>query len=332
VKPALRILDSGWVTTYQDLGRHGVEKLGIPVSGAADQYSAAAANVLVGNDRGATLLEITGAQFAAIAECDLLISATGATARIAIDDRRVPMWSPVCVQSGSVITVTDIRDGIRLYLAVNGQLDADRFLGSSAPDARMGFAQRIHRGSIVHVHTDYEDFTHPYSDIPLLQPKVPVPNLRPEIWTIDVTDGPETHAIDGIRNLIESSTYVVGPQSDHVGLRLDGPVAHPKNLPEVTSHGIPIGAVEVPHSDELIILGRARSLTAGYPIVAIATRSSLSRLGQAGPGRRLRLRWTTVESAVESYLAQEDILHELEQSVASIFGAVGIPTLLGAPN
>ncbi|WP_032393595.1 MULTISPECIES: biotin-dependent carboxyltransferase family protein [Nocardiaceae] len=326
----LRIIDAGWLSTLQDLGRTGVEQLGIPVSGAADQYSACAANLLVGNNRAATCLEIMGSHFSAVADADLLISITGANATVRVDGLPVSMWQPVCVGRGSVVTVTDVRDGIRLYLAINGDIETDLFLGSAAPDARMGFPQRLRSGDIVRVRTDYESFFHPYSDIPLFDPLVVVPNLRRETWTIDVTDGPEIDAAVDMRELLEDSIYTVGPQSDHVGLRLDGPVLHPVGLPEITSHGIPIGAIEIPHSDELIILGRARSLTAGYPIVAIATRVSLSLLGQAGPGRKLQIRWTTTDSAVREYRSQQQDLYTLGRAMASIFGSIGVPTGIAA--
>ncbi|OZC87683.1 hypothetical protein CH272_18810 [Rhodococcus sp. 05-340-1] len=330
VSAGLRIIDAGWLSTLQDLGRTGVEQLGIPVSGAADQYSACAANLLVGNNRAATCLEIMGSHFSAVADADLLISITGANATVRVDGLPVSMWQPVCVGRGSVVTVTDVRDGIRLYLAINGDIETDLFLGSAAPDARMGFPQRLRSGDIVRVRTDYESFFHPYSDIPLFDPLVVVPNLRRETWTIDVTDGPEIDAAVDMRELLEDSIYTVGPQSDHVGLRLDGPVLHPVGLPEITSHGIPIGAIEIPHSDELIILGRARSLTAGYPIVAIATRVSLSLLGQAGPGRKLQIRWTTTDSAVREYRSQQQDLYTLGRAMASIFGSIGVPTGIAA--
>ncbi|WP_072803269.1 biotin-dependent carboxyltransferase family protein [Rhodococcoides yunnanense] len=325
----LRILEAGWLTTLQDLGRSGVEELGIPISGAADQYSASAANLLVGNERAATCLEIMGTRFSAVAETDLLISITGATAEIHLDGLAVSMWQPVCIRAGSVVTVTGVRDGIRLYLAINGAIETERFLGSAAPDARMGFPQRIHTADIVRVRTRYMDLFHPYSDIPLFDPHVVVPELGRRTWTIDVTDGPEIDAAPGMKDLIETSVYTVGPNSDHVGLRLDGPVLHPVGLPEITSHGIPIGAIEIPHSDELIILGRARSLTAGYPIAAIATKVSQSRLGQAGPGRRLRIRWVTMDFAVQSYRAQERDLTELEATMASLFASIGVPAGVG---
>ena len=49
MKPALRVLAPGLMTTLQDLGRRGYQSLGIPVSGALDLVALAAANALVGN-------------------------------------------------------------------------------------------------------------------------------------------------------------------------------------------------------------------------------------------------------------------------------------------
>ena len=47
------------ISCIQDLGRRGWSRFGLPVNGAADQYSASVANVLVGSPRGAALIEIT---------------------------------------------------------------------------------------------------------------------------------------------------------------------------------------------------------------------------------------------------------------------------------
>ena len=55
---ALRILAPGLMTTVQDLGRVGYQRLGIPVGGALDALSLRAANLLVGNPPDAGGLEI----------------------------------------------------------------------------------------------------------------------------------------------------------------------------------------------------------------------------------------------------------------------------------
>ena len=54
---AVKILTPGLSTTVQDLGRPGYYHLGIPISGGMDRFALRAANMLVGNDEGAAVLE-----------------------------------------------------------------------------------------------------------------------------------------------------------------------------------------------------------------------------------------------------------------------------------
>ena len=55
----IKVLKPGLATSVQDLGREGYYHLGIPPSGALDQYALSAANHLVGNPMGAAGLECT---------------------------------------------------------------------------------------------------------------------------------------------------------------------------------------------------------------------------------------------------------------------------------
>ncbi|HEX6356399.1 biotin-dependent carboxyltransferase family protein [Actinophytocola sp.] len=307
----LEITGTGWLTTFTDLGRRDAERLGVPTGGAADQHSAMVANLLVGNPRGATLIESLGSGLAFVPDRDVLLAVTGAPCRVTIGNAVVDTWSPVVAPAGQVVRVTDVRLGTRTYLAVHGDLRAPTFLGSAAPDARMGFGQVITRGTQVRLDTGFVGFPRRF---PVF--RLPVPALRfgDGPWVIDVVESP--HSIPGIRELIEESSYVVTDRSNHVGLRLTGPVRHPDNETEIVSHGVPIGALEIPHADELIVLGRYRSLTAGYPIVGVASRPSLPLLGQAGPGQELRFRWIDREESIRRFARREDELRALERAAA----------------
>lgn len=53
----VEVVEPGLATTIQDLGRSGAYNVGIPPSGALDQTSAKIANLLVGNEIGAAVLE-----------------------------------------------------------------------------------------------------------------------------------------------------------------------------------------------------------------------------------------------------------------------------------
>lgn len=328
---AVKVLDNGWLSTYQDLGREHSEFMGVPSGGAADQHSASVANILVGNPRSATCTEIMGGRFAFVAKSPVLISVTGAPADVTVNGQPVRMWEPVCVPAAARVVIANARNGMRNYVAFSGTLKTDRFMGSAAPEARMGFPQVISAGQTLELHSAYSGFEHPFLTQPLFRLPVPVPALDPGVWTVDIVEGPETDAAAGIRELLASRSYTVTPTSNHVGLRLDGPVVHPEGLGEIVSHGVPIGAFEIPHGDELIILGRYRTLTAGYPIVAFATKGSLPRLGQARPGQKMRFRWVSQEQAVEHYREEQNALLVLEERVGKLFAAVGLP-LQSAPT
>ncbi|WP_026554493.1 biotin-dependent carboxyltransferase family protein [Arthrobacter sp. 35W] len=321
----LDVAEAGWLSTYQDLGRTNAEAMGVPSGGAADQHSAAVGNILVGNPRTGACIEIMGGRFSFTPSNDILIAVTGTPAELTIGGCTAPLWTPTRVPAGAKVTIARATEGVRSYLCIAGAIHTAHFMGSCAPDARMGFAQKLSAGDQISVLTANSGYSHPYFDNMLFRLPVPIPTYGGGIWTVDVVDGPEMNATPGIRELMTSSLYTVGGRSDHVGLRLDGPVLHPEGLGEITSHGVPVGAIEIPHSDELIILGRYRTLTAGYPIVAFATTAAQSMLGQAGPGRRITFNWVAAADAVRHLRYREHELNVLEDAVHSAFTAAGLP-------
>ena len=79
---AIEIVAPGLGCTVQDQGRLGHYDVGIPPSGALDLFSALAANLLVGNDEGAGVLEAAylGPQLRFRAPA--VVAVTGARSRI----------------------------------------------------------------------------------------------------------------------------------------------------------------------------------------------------------------------------------------------------------
>jgi allophanate hydrolase subunit 2 len=58
MSPTLHVLKPGLMTTVQDLGRAGFQNLGIGISGALDPAALRVANLLVGNEPGASGIEV----------------------------------------------------------------------------------------------------------------------------------------------------------------------------------------------------------------------------------------------------------------------------------
>ena len=127
---AIRVSAPGLATSVQDLGRPGFYHLGIPVSGGMDQFALRAANLLVGNDEGAAVLEavfmgpeleFTEAAMVAVAGADL-------PPRVDGDPRE--SWNSFPVRAGQVLSFDYLRAGARAYIAVAGGIDVPIVLGS----------------------------------------------------------------------------------------------------------------------------------------------------------------------------------------------------------
>ena len=119
----LEIIDSGMLTTAQDIGRYGYQRFGVPVSGAMDTFALRTANLLAGNDENAACLEMTvlGPRIKFLS--DTWIALTGADLGPMIDGEQVPAWQSIQVSNGSILSFGGVKDGMRGYLAIAGGID-----------------------------------------------------------------------------------------------------------------------------------------------------------------------------------------------------------------
>lgn len=323
----LSVVEPG-LTAVQDLGRPGGPRSGQMIGGALDQYSARMANALVASDPDAALFELVAQDFAATTDTDLLVAVTGADADVTVDGRPQPRWEPIVWPAGTHLAVRRIRCGLRVYLAVHGTVHSRRLLGSCAPDTVLGFGETLRRGAVHAVTVDCPPIVQPWFDIPFFRLGAR-PHPYSGVWTVDLTDGPDAAEFGGTASRLTDAEYRVGERSNHIGLRLGradgGSLPRREVTTEVLSRGVPVGAVEVPDGEEILVLHRGRGVTAGYPVLAVVTSVGLSRLGQVRAGDRVRFRHTTCGAAVADYRRQQAHLAEIRTRVRTVFGSLGIP-------
>ncbi|MER7013465.1 allophanate hydrolase [Saccharopolyspora sp. NPDC000359] len=324
------VIHRAGISAVQDLGRFGRSRFGLPVNGALDQFSARAANVLVGNGEGDPLVEVAMLDFSCTPSTDVLLAVTGAPADLTVGGVPRPQWEPTAVRAGETVRIAGIRRGARVYLALHGSVEAPSLLGSCAPDTILGFGRSLRDEDELAIGRGIAPIDHPVLRHPVFRLGVPVPPF-PEEWTIDVTDGPDIAEFGTSAAKLFDAEYTVSPQSNHIGLRMRGDVPQREARGEVLSRGVPVGAVEVPAGEELLVLHRGRGVTAGYPVLAVVTATGLSALGQVRPGQRVRFRKRSVEEAVAAYRAQRNTLRALRKRVSTVFDALRIPTTTPAP-
>lgn len=312
------------LSAVTDLGRTGAGRVGQLSGGALDQHSARVANALVGAAPANPVIEAVAMDFAAHTPTDLLIAVTGASARVAVDGIAMPTREPFVWPAGTELVISGIHDGLRTYVAVHGELLGPRLLGSVAPDSVLGFSGPLRRGQRIAVRPDTRLLHNPFLDVPVFRLRPFAPTL-PDSWAIPITDGPDRAQFGATADALLTGGFVVGPKSNHIGLRLtaapDARLPVRESSQEVLSRGVPIGAVEVPAGDELLILHRGRGVTAGYPVLAVVTSLGLSRLAQAREGQRVTFVRQSVTEAVAAARDHERRLDQLRYRVAAILDA-----------
>lgn len=311
---ALEVLDGGWLTTIQDLGRPGYERYGIPVSGAMDFFALRVANGLVGNPPGAAGLEITlaGPVLAATVPC--LIAITGADLTFQVDGREMPMGMSVFVRRGSVISFGGRRRGCRAYLAVAGGIEVPPVLGSRStylPGRFGGLDGRALRPG------DRLLLGPVSGHLPEQAGRRAPPHLIPA-WddcpTVRAVSGPQDDhfAPEGLETFFGSEYHVL-PSSDRMGYRLKGPTAASLRA-EIISDGVPPGAVQVPPDGQPLVMMADHQTTGGYPKIATVITADLPLLAQCVPGEsHVRFRAVDVSEAQRAYQEMMEALERWEQ-------------------
>jgi antagonist of KipI len=105
---------------------------------------------------------------------------------------------------------------------------------------------------------------------------------------------------DAAWNALVSSRFVVTPQSNRMGYRLDGPPLEHVRGADILSEATPIGAMQVPSSGQPILLMADRQTTGGYTTIANVITADLPLAGQLAPGDWIAFQPCTHEQAIEA--------------------------------
>jgi biotin-dependent carboxylase-like uncharacterized protein len=276
---SLVVVRRGVFATVQDLGRPGYRAWGVPVGGAFDVRAHELANALVGNGPEAATLELTLAGGAFQAECDLALAVAGApmpakiTRGAEIHDLRGPC--SFTIRGGERLDLGGAESGARAYLAVAGGWQTPVVLGSRSSEVPLAVGDRIAAGS---------------GRIAARRPAA----AEETKGAMRVLDGPDADCLDPAD--WEAWTFHVGPESNRMGLRLDGPPLVVRSAADRASAPVLPGAVQVA-GGQAIILGVACGTMGGYPHVVQVISADLPRIGQLRPGEAVRFRRVSLNEA-----------------------------------
>jgi biotin-dependent carboxylase-like uncharacterized protein len=305
----IHIIDPGPLTTVQDLGRFGHLRSGIPPAGPMDRDAFILANRLVGNDDNAAALECTllGPRFRVDSAC--AIAVTGADMPLSVNDTSAPRWATRRLAAGDIVRLGAAKHAVRAYIAFSGGLDVPLALGSRATYVRGNLGG--HEGRALRAGDTVRMFVANRRSL-LRVSDADIPEYLGEV-TAHVILGPQhdrfTHR--GIATLLQSE-YRIAPQSDRMGLRLEGPTIEHRDGHDIVSDGIALGSIQVPGNGQPIVLMVDRQSTGGYTKIATVCSFDIGRLGQLRPGQVVRFRSISVEQAHRRLQLEDTWLNELE--------------------
>lgn len=307
----IRVLRAGAYTTVQDRGRRGHQRDGVPVGGAMDDAACRLANALVGNARDAAVLEATLRGPTLAFDEDAYVAVTGADMDARIDDRRIATWWAAPVRAGQVLSLDTSRAGGRSYIAVSGGIDVPCVLGSRSTSVRAGFGgvegRPLKRGDTLRM-------LQPSADVHRLSRGIDIRHLDLQRDVVRMIEGPHIERLDReSRKALVGEPFTMGPDSDRMGLRLEGPRLAFGAPQEPLSAGVTVGTVQLPPSGNPIVLMADRQTIGGYPRLGEAATVDLPVLAQLRPGETIRFSLVSAAEAEELYLEREHELSRIER-------------------
>jgi biotin-dependent carboxylase-like uncharacterized protein len=315
----IEVVKPGLSTTVQDLGRLGYYNVGIPPSGALDQFSLIAANLLVGNDRGAAALECAymgpELRFGERA----LVAVAGAELEPRVNGQPREPWSSFVVGEGEVLSFGHVKKGARMYVAVGGGVDVPLKL-----DSRSTYVLGALGGYDGRPLAEGDQLTLGTAASPV-ERSVPE-RLRPAMpkeLEIRVVMGLYDHLLtDSGRETFSATEWTLTPVADRVGFRYKGdqldlvkrtqPFGAGSDPSNIVDSPYPIGSIQIPGGVEPIVLHRDAVSGGGYAMIATVISADMDTVAQSAPGSKTRFVAVDLEDALAARGERSRRLAELE--------------------
>ena len=337
----VKVLRPGALATLQDLGRSGMQHLGIVPGGAMDAVSHRIANALVGNRADAATLEIAISGPELLFERRALVALAGARFEAWIEGAAFPDARPVLVRAGARLRIGRATAGAFGYLAVAGGFDLPVVLGSRStylPGAFGGFDGRLlSSGASLPLAADAEAIgAERFARVLRKRQEVELAGgaARSVRWlapalTVSGTDPTLARAVDGVhaalftdaaRTAFFGERWRVAPDSNRMGYRLLGPKLELVAPTEILSQATCLGTVQVPANGQPIVLMSDHQTTGGYPKIAEVIAADTPSLAQVPPGAAVRFVAVKLDEADAAREALGRRLGELLERILWEFG------------
>jgi len=309
----IKVIEEGFYSTVQDLGRYGYLRFGITTSGVMDEYSYRIGNIFLNRVDNLPQIEIVYSGPTLEFLSDKIIIITGGEIEAYLNDVEIKCFRPYFVKRGSILKLGFVKNGFRSYLIIQGGIKCEKFLNSYSYDKFLNRGIKLKKGEIL------ESFD--YLDRSILNKDFPTEfKLNFNTEKIRFTLGPDRDRFedDQIEKFLNNS-YTISPNSDRVAIRLEGESLKLKKGKEtIISEGVNIGTIQVPQNGKPIILMKDRPTTGGYPKLGNVIKVDIPILSQKRFGERIKFEEISLIKAQNLYFEMERKIEKFKESLGLI--------------
>lgn len=307
----LRVQACGPLVSYQDAGRFGLMRFGVPASGPMDRLAHAAAHAALHNPAGATALEVSAGGLALVCESgEVSFSVTGGDFRVEHAGSVCPCWCVRTLRAGDRLAIRPGAAGSWAYLAFRGELHCGRWAGHTATHAPSGLGGgMLGSGEPIVVRQAQV--------LPDREGVLPRPGFMSLGSDVRVVLGPQTgHFQPEAVTALLNERFAVTPAFDRMGMRIAGPVLALADALSIPSEPVVRGAIQVGGDAVASILLADHQTTGGYPKIATILSSDTDAVAQRRPGDRLAFRAVDLDDAVRIVRAHRHASQQFLNDVA----------------
>jgi biotin-dependent carboxylase-like uncharacterized protein len=323
----IEVIKPGLATSVQDAGRPGYYHVGIPLSGALDQFAFHLANRLVGNDEHAAALEAALLGPELVFRRPAIVAVTGGEATPRINGQAAPRNESFAVKADDRLSFDYMKLGARLYIAVAGGIDVPAILGSRSTyglGALGGFAGRkLAAGDVLPMGVA------PAHARPGRAAPTALIDSYPKERELRVLPGLYFHRLtEESAESFFADTWVVAPEADRIGYRFRkgralafrerkqpfGAGSDPSNIVDA---GYPYGSIQVPGGVEPIILHRDAVSGGGYAMIGTVISADMDAIAQMQPNNLGHFVRVDMAAALKARAAYRERMSRLRAALAN---------------
>ncbi|HEY0039447.1 MAG TPA: biotin-dependent carboxyltransferase family protein, partial [Flavisolibacter sp.] len=243
-----------------------------------------------------------------------IICITGADFSPTLNNVALPLHQPVMIPGHSLLQFKGLKTGARCYLAILNETEIDPWLNSYSTNLKAA------AGGWKGRRFQKEDEVL-YSSLPL--PEISsTATLLPWKYnaihsstdTIECIPGNEWSWLTEESKTAFSNRFTISASSDRMGFRLQGPQLTSSHSEQLLSSGVCFGTVQLLPNGQLIVLMADHQTTGGYPRIAHVVSVDLPKLAQLNAGQSFRFVFTSLETAQEKLVAQQEYLKQLQKT------------------